>query len=93
VALVRRLGHAVVHGRSRESRGYHPCRFCDDSTYPVRMSVGDETICLGSAELRVSDGTLTYAAPNLILHYVSDHKYLPPSEFIRALVNAIPEPA
>jgi hypothetical protein len=45
-----------------------------------------EDLVLGSAEIRVfgKDG-LIYAAPNLIYHYVSVHRYKPPDEFLEAL--------
>lgn len=43
---------------------------------------------LGSAEIRVKakDGRI-YAAPNLIYHYVAEHDYDPPKEFIEALLQ------
>ena len=50
-----------------------------------QMRRGDEELRLGSAEIRVfgrEEGT--YAAPDLIYHYVVDHHYLPPEEFIKA---------
>jgi hypothetical protein len=42
-------------------------------------------VWLGSAEIRVqgADGTL-YAAPNLVIHYMTAHHYCPPEEFCRA---------
>jgi len=41
---------------------------------------------LGSAEIRVQgiDGAV-YAAPNLIYHYMANHNYLPPEEFLGAI--------
>ena len=40
----------------------------------------------GNGEIRVVDvmGT-TYVAPVLILHYVAEHGYLPPKEFVDAV--------
>ncbi len=41
---------------------------------------------LGSAEIRVPEKAgKTYAAPNLIYHYMKDRGYLPPQEFLRCL--------
>jgi hypothetical protein len=41
-----------------------------------------------SVEIRVvSTSGVTYAAPVLILHSVEAHKYLPPAEFIAAVVG------
>lgn len=50
-------------------------------------------ILLGSAEIRVVDtkNNIVYAAPNLILHYVINHQYLPPQSFINAVING-PKP-
>jgi len=47
---------------------------------------------LGCAEIRVcgKDGKI-YAAPNLIYHYVAAHKYLPPQEFIDAVMTCPPD--
>ena len=57
------------------------------------MEHDSEKLVLGSQEIRIlgSDGII-YAAPNLIYHYVVDHNYLPPKEFIEALINSpLPE--
>jgi len=39
----------------------------------------------GNGEIRIHDTNITYAAPVLIVHYVEEHKYMPPAEFLRAL--------
>lgn len=46
-------------------------------------------ILLGTAEIRVIDNCndTVYAAPNLILHYVMNHNYLPPENFINAVIK------
>jgi hypothetical protein len=46
------------------------------------------TVAVGDSEIRVvaTDGTWL-VAPTLILHYVSDHAYRPPLEFIEAVTN------
>jgi hypothetical protein len=47
-----------------------------------------EVLKLGSAEIRVFGRSgVIYAAPNLIFHYVKDHAYRPPREFIDAVVT------
>ena len=63
--------------RERISRGWHPCFFC------YRYA--------GGAEMRVEHRGTTYMAPVLVTHYVDDHGYLPPREFIEA-VMALPSP-
>lgn len=51
------------------------------------------SIILGSAEIRVIDVNCDkiYAAPNMILHYIINHQYLPPRCFINAVING-PKP-
>ncbi|MEE4592566.1 hypothetical protein V2J94_11830 [Streptomyces sp. DSM 41524] len=63
--------------------------------YPVVVEVDGTEVTLGSAEIRLlaRDGRWLIA-PNLVLHYVAAHGYLPPREFIEAVTarRAIPEP-
>jgi hypothetical protein len=66
--------------------GMHDCEFCptDTSNFVERNG---EHLWLGSAEIRVfSETDRLYAAPNLIYHYVSVHRYKPPDEFVQALM-------
>lgn len=66
------------------TRGWHRCPFC--KPYPVKVTVDGEEICLGDAEIRVqSENGVAFAAPNLLCHYVRDHEYQPPAEFLDAL--------
>ena len=59
--------------------GFHECDLCD----------GRGGKSKGNGEIHVlgSDGIL-YVAPELVLHYVSRHKYLPPQEFIDAVLTS-----
>jgi hypothetical protein len=70
-------------------RGYSRCEFCDDqSEWPITALFNEESINLGSAEIRVvkQDGTI-FASPNLIFHYILEHKYCPPDGFIDAVLK------
>jgi hypothetical protein len=72
-----------------QTRGWHDCQFCDvPPTLPLEVSRSGKNLGLGSAEIRVNakDGRI-YAAPNLIYHYVSEHDYDPPPEFVEALFS------
>lgn len=52
--------------------GIHLCDLCKNAS--------------GFAEIRVfGRGERTYAAPTLIKHYVAEHHYRPPDEFLQAL--------
>ncbi|MEU2909365.1 DUF7919 family protein [Streptomyces massasporeus] len=73
-----------------QMRGIHHCEFCDTDRPFVLGGPGMDTdVWLGSAEIRVEgvDGTL-YAAPNLVIHYITEHHYCPPEEFCRAALKA-----
>jgi hypothetical protein len=39
----------------------------------------------GNGEMRVSHRGITFAAPVLIVHYIEEHGYLPPSDFLKAV--------
>lgn len=73
-----------------QMRGGHACEFCSErSDYP---QWGGERLLLGTSEIRVfSRAGAIYAAPTLIFHYMRDHSYRPPDEFVRALIDG-PQP-
>ena len=66
-------------------RGHHVCEFCAGATF------GDEYFRrMGNGEIRVlgTNGTW-YIAPRLVSHYVEAHNYLPPQQFIDAVISPI----
>ncbi len=71
----------------QRTRGWHWCPFCPSSfPYPTTSEPLRDPFPLGDAEIRVpGPNGLTYAAPNLILHYVVIHAYLPPAGFVEGL--------
>jgi hypothetical protein len=69
----------------QQMRGFHGCPFCRRFEL-IAEERGGEVLYLGSAEVRVAGADeKVYAAPDLILHYVTRHRYRPPEEFIRAV--------
>jgi len=66
------------------TRGLHVCSFCElahntFSRHGIRL-------VLGSAEIVVFDAKgNAYAAPNLVYHYILEHQYCPPDEFLQAI--------
>lgn len=56
--------------------GYHHCEFCDD-----KNAKGCSEILVVNKQGQV------YEAPILIIHYIKDHNYLPPQEFLDAIEN------
>jgi hypothetical protein len=84
VEKLRRLC-AIPH---HPTRGFHVCDFCRSPAFGVLAMCEGGEIRLGSAEIRVEGRSgIVYCAPNLILHYVADHQYLPPPEFLAALTD------
>jgi len=51
--------------------GEHECEICNTHT--------------DRGEILIIDGDRMYVAPKMILHYIKDHSYHPPEEFINAL--------
>jgi hypothetical protein len=41
-----------------------------------------------NGEIRVASDGITYAAPVLIVHYIEEHGYLPPAQFLEAIDKA-----
>lgn len=70
-----------------QTRGFHLCHLCtvEPSRQPT-LVIDGRSIYLGSAEIRVPGETgIVYASPTLIYHYVKDHGYRPPDEFLQAV--------
>lgn len=72
------------------TRGFHVCQFCNMSPNSVPIiQRGNESLKVGYAELRVFGNEDTiYAAPDLVYHYVEKHNYIPPQEFIDAVLKS-----
>ena len=41
-----------------------------------------------NGEIRVAGNQIIFAAPVLIVHYIEEHGYLPPAEFLEAVTKA-----
>jgi hypothetical protein len=75
-------------------RGSHLCEFCSSppaKTFPNGLrTIEPLPGTMGNGEIRVAaaDG-ITYVAPVLVFHYVVAHNYLPPQEFVDAVMRAV----
>ncbi|WP_394844963.1 hypothetical protein LZC95_48920 [Pendulispora brunnea] len=76
-----RLAQLVEHARTQATRGMHRCDLCPSGE--------NEQHPQGQAEIRAvgADGT-PFAAPSLIHHYVTVHRYQPPVVFIAAVMRS-----
>jgi len=73
--------------------GVHTCEICNNTNPIVCNKIRDRGVHVGSSEIWViaNMSNVVYIAPDLIYHYVLDHHYLPPGEFIRAvLIGSLP---
>jgi hypothetical protein len=82
-------------------RGKHRCELCKepsglDRTYLPNGIVIDPKCswaqwmdgCSSNGEIRASHEGITFAAPVLIVHYIEEHRYLPPDQFLKAIEEA-----
>ena len=90
------LAELCRHGVFR-TRGLHRCNLCPrregpDLPPPTRVPSNGDDFIVGSAEIRVSSQHgITYAAPDMIIHYVQAHDYRPPDAFIDAVIAIKPD--
>lgn len=88
--LVRLLALLCRNGVQR-TRGLHRCEFCVRPEVALRTpptSSCDEEgeFIVGGAEIRLPcQSGVTFAGPDMIIHYVTEHSYRPPNEFLDAL--------
>lgn len=68
------------------TRGYFACEFCAAPAIRLREQRPSLANGFGNGELWIpnSDNRI-FAAPILVLHYVTEHNYRPPEEVIEAL--------
>ena len=83
--------------RINRTRGVHFCDLCPRLTpdeyrarwndlVVFRSEYGD--VDVGNGEIHVPNGAgRVYLAPTLIVHYVGVHRYLPPREFVEAVLS------
>jgi hypothetical protein len=83
-------------------RGQHICQLCVEPKHLVKTNLPNRVAIdpkcswaqwagqrSSNGEIRVSRGGVTFAAPVLIVHYIEEHGYLPPSGFLRAVEEAV----
>ena len=79
-ALVDRLREHTCHAwQPVVAAGFHRCEFCSDHR------------AAGSDNVWIPTPSLKYVAPELTIHYIEAHCYLPPQEFISAVMACPPQ--
>ena len=82
--FINRLWEFCRFGTVAQTLGYHECEFCVDQEFGCIERYQDIELILGSSEICVLDyaGRKAYFAPDMIFHYVTQHGYIPPIEFM-----------
>lgn len=93
--ILKKLSYLAVFKWMNALRGHHSCEFCGLGEVHARYEGVQKS--LGWAEIWIPrlDGNQNntfYAAPTLIVHYIANHDYCPPKEFLDA-VEALNEKA
>lgn len=73
-----------------QTRGFHRCPFCEEAPFgPLRYQCQDGSeLWLGTASIELqSPGGRLWRAPTLIAHYVADHGYRPPDQFVQDVAD------
>ena len=60
-------------------RGFHDCELCQPQSV--------EEPARGVANLFIPFNGVIYVAPELIIHYISEHQYVPPDIFVEAVMQ------
>jgi hypothetical protein len=85
------LAVTVRDSRRMKMRGWHSCQLTHvgyAEPYPTTVDVGGQKVSLGGAEIRVVAKSGEWLiAPDLVLHYVLNHSYKPPTDFIEAVLD------
>ena len=79
---------ALIKRPENLCRGYHCCDLCDQPEWSKARSDGFDVWAAtrqGNGEVHVESNGVVYAAPVLVLHYVTEHGYSPPPEFVKAV--------
>ena len=72
--------------------GVHECEFCRAPEDLIQLGRECRSVWRmarsGNGEIRVCSRLgVTYVAPALVWHYVAEHQYQPPQEFIEAVLS------
>ncbi|MQS09804.1 hypothetical protein [Streptomyces alkaliphilus] len=90
-SFVEALERLCKNNTTAKTRGLHSCRLFrgfKPSCGKVSLETDTGPITLGSSEIRVVTGKGEWLiSPDLVFHYVTRHDYLPPEEFMKAVME------
>ncbi|MEM7555216.1 MAG: hypothetical protein AAF378_14160 [Cyanobacteria bacterium P01_A01_bin.84] len=84
--------HLIALAKSPQNltRGFHRCNLCESKTDEFRkdtITLQDPFGGKSNGEIHIFTPKNTFVAPVLIVHYIIEHRYCPPQEFIDAVVE------
>lgn len=75
--------YSYIDGRINRMRGVYWCKFCDAE---ILVDIGrPRPYLLGSNEVLIPCDGGYFCSPDLVYHYIMEHRYCPPEEFFRAV--------
>ncbi|MEJ2046123.1 MAG: hypothetical protein P8X74_19245 [Reinekea sp.] len=80
-------GNAKFDAHFNLIRGIRSCDFCNKTEVILKCGAGE--MPLGMSEILIPHGRekgYFFAAPSLVVHYILEHGYIPPSEFIESVL-------
>lgn len=82
-------GNDLINAHVNEIRSYHPCNFCGCGD-PITILSKANDVTLGASEIWIpsfSNDDVYFSSPSMVYHYIKDHGYLPPEDFIISVAN------
>lgn len=81
------LGNDIIDAQVNRIRSAHPCSLSGCSNLQIEANGRKDS--LGAAEIWIpsKDGSNFFATPSMVYHYVETHSYLPPEEFVSAVMS------
>lgn len=75
------MKEGVFESRANQIRGVHPCNLCEAHKFRSPF--------IGSCELWIpsQEADLYFAAPSLVIHYIQEHNYCPPKNFVESVLQ------
>ena len=85
-SLLKKLKLLANTNRVLESRGLYECELCvSPNTIDNFVEVFHRPT--SSAQIHLEYRGVVYCSPEMIVHYIEDHNYLPPKIYLNALRN------
>lgn len=81
------VGNDMVDIHVNRTRSAQPCNISGCTSLDVKAGEKSETLGASEIWIPVKGVAEYFAAPSMIYHYVDEHYYVPPVEFINAVLD------